>query len=628
MKKIIPLFLAAISFSVPAFSQAGRESLIDSLRLKLQTAAEDTNKVHLLYQLSYHYPYINPDEGIKCGKQALELAEKLSWKRGIADANATIGGNYANKADYANALAYEYKALEMYEDLKDSSRQAVMFRNIGIVHHTSKNQEKALEYYDKGLHIYEALHDSEGIAAIYSNMANAYFSLKKKDKVIEYDLKALEIYKAMDNLPEQARLIGNIANFYAIEGDFSEAMVYYFDALRRETALKNKNGITRNLGNIGETYLDIARDTSGTIKADSLIPSGNAANLKKAIEYLEITIANAKELDQTEYYLAFGEVLSEAYFLAGNTKDALRIYREYIAIRDSVYDVEKYNTAMRKQLDYEYGKREDSIQYQKQLTEVKFEEEKKSRRREKIFYIAGLILVLVFSGFMFNRWRVTQKQKKIIEVEKKRSDDLLLNILPAETAQELKQKGHADAQMIEQVTVLFTDFKGFTGLAEKLSPQELVAEINECFSAFDHIMEKYGVEKIKTIGDAYMAAGGLPTPNKTHAVDVVNAALEIHKFMNGWAKEKMAKGLPYFEIRIGVHTGPVVAGIVGIKKFQYDIWGDTVNTASRMESSGEAGKVNISGTTYELVKEKFVCIARGKIEAKNKGVMEMYFVEG
>ena len=221
---------------------------------------------------------------------------------------------------------------------------------------------------------------------------------------------------------------------------------------------------------------------------------------------------------------------------------------------------------------------------------------------------------------------LVEERTQELRVAKVKSEELLLNILPEEIADELKTKGYAEAKYIDEVTVLFTDFIGFTQLAERMSPKELVAEINLCFSAFDNIMSRHGIEKIKTIGDAYMAAGGLPTPNQTHAEDVVKAAIDIQSFMAKHKAEKAARNELYFEIRIGVHTGPVVAGIVGIKKFQYDIWGDTVNTASRMESSGEVGKVNISGTTYELVKDKFNCTYRGMVAAKGKGEVAMYFV--
>ena len=223
--------------------------------------------------------------------------------------------------------------------------------------------------------------------------------------------------------------------------------------------------------------------------------------------------------------------------------------------------------------------------------------------------------------------RVNERTRELRE-EKEHSEKLLLNILPAEVAEELKAKGEAEAVQIDHVTVLFTDFKGFTAMSEKVTPKDLVRDLNECFSAFDHITEKYGIEKIKTIGDAYMAAGGLPVPNTTHATDAIRAAFEMRDFIAEGKARKVAAGLPFFEIRIGIHTGPVVAGIVGVKKFQYDIWGDTVNTASRMESSGEVGQVNISESTYSLVKDELglAFTPRGKVEAKGKGEMQMYFV--
>jgi DNA-binding response OmpR family regulator len=220
-----------------------------------------------------------------------------------------------------------------------------------------------------------------------------------------------------------------------------------------------------------------------------------------------------------------------------------------------------------------------------------------------------------------------------INKEKKRSDELLLNILPFETAKELKETGKSLPQKFEMVTVLFTDFKGFTMISEKMTPEHLVGELHLIFSEFDKIISKYQIEKIKTIGDSYMCAGGLPTPNITNPLDVVLAAFDMKYFIETrTAKLKNNSDFPLWKIRIGVHTGPVVSGVVGTKKFSYDIWGDTVNIASRMESSGEENMINISNTTFKLIKNKLEqhkikVTYRGEVDAKNKGKIKMYFVD-
>jgi class 3 adenylate cyclase len=207
--------------------------------------------------------------------------------------------------------------------------------------------------------------------------------------------------------------------------------------------------------------------------------------------------------------------------------------------------------------------------------------------------------------------------------QKQKSDDLLLNILPAEVAEELKERGAARAKQYEDVTVLFTDFVDFTQWSESLAPEAVVDEIDSCFRAFDRIIEQYGLEKIKTVGDAYIAVSGLPVPNAHHARDVLRAALEIKSFMEERRREQPHS----FGIRMGVHSGPVVAGIVGVKKFAYDIWGDTVNTAARMEQHSEPGELNISETTYAMVRDQFLVRPRGALEVKHKGCMRMYFVD-
>jgi class 3 adenylate cyclase len=224
-----------------------------------------------------------------------------------------------------------------------------------------------------------------------------------------------------------------------------------------------------------------------------------------------------------------------------------------------------------------------------------------------------------------------EREKALIAQEKseiamEESEKLLLNILPFKVAQELKDKGTVTPARYEKVSVLFTDFKGFTKVAEGMDEQELLSELDACFTQFDEIILRNNLEKLKTIGDSYMCAGGLPVSNRTNAIDACIAALEIQSFMNQLKEIKLSLNLPFWELRLGIHTGPVVAGVVGRFKFAYDIWGDTVNTASRMESGGETGKINISSATYEEVKYFFETEYRGKIHGKNKGEMDMYFL--
>jgi adenylate cyclase len=417
--------------------------------------------------------------------------------------------------------------------------------------------------------------------------------------------------------------MGSIGNVYQAQRDFAKALEYYFNTLKAFDSLGDKYGVAVGYGNIGETYLIIARDTTGMIKPGELIPAGKTANLHKSVEYLNKAITLFKEIGVLDAIISYSKGLSEAYLLSGDYKGAFESYKQYATLNDSVNSNANKIKITNLESARELGLKEKQIEIDK-LAIVK-------KRNERVFFIAGIMILLLVIVIILRNYYTQAKTNELLSKanyllsnEKKRSDDLLRNILPLEVADELKATGSAVAKHFDHVTVMFTDFVNFTKAGERMNPQQLIEELHTCFKAFDEIIGKYNIEKIKTIGDAYLAVSGLPVIDTQHGEHIVRAAIDINTYMT---KRKEQMGDKTFEVRIGIHSGSVVAGIVGVKKFAYDIWGDTVNTASRMEENSEAGKVNISQTTYELVKDKFVCIYRGEIEAKNKGELKMYFVE-
>jgi class 3 adenylate cyclase len=313
----------------------------------------------------------------------------------------------------------------------------------------------------------------------------------------------------------------------------------------------------------------------------------------------------------------------------GNGTKALEYYEILNTIEDSLHAKETEKKLQ--QMEFRKAMFQDSIikAEEAQIVEQAHKEEVRRKNQTKnIFLMSGVILVFVSLGL----WRGLQfvrRSRKIIAREKEKSDKLLLNILPQEIADELKQTGEARPRKYNHVSILFTDFVDFTRISERMSPEELVAEINACYKTFDRIIEKWGVEKIKTIGDAYMAVDGFGKESGLAAKNIVQVALDIISFTSKRKKENEDSGKPAFEIRVGIHTGDVIAGIVGEKKFQFDIWGDAVNTASRIESLSEEGKVNISEATFQLIKDEpyFTFEGRGEIKVKGKGNMKMWFVK-
>ena len=578
----------------------------------------------------------------QCYQKSLAIHERIGEKKGVAGNLNNIGLIYREQGRDDQALDYYMRSRSIFEEIGDKNGLGNSLNNIGSIYADQRNHARALEYLEKGAAIQKEVGNEKALANGLGNIGVVYDDLGDTARALEYFEKSLAIREAIGDQNGTAVSLNNLAVHYSDQGDLSRALEYHQRSLSIREELGDKSGTTLSLTNIGHLYQ--AQGAHGP-----------------ALSYCQKGLALADELAAWDLQKEACRCLYDTYKALGKGEEALVYLEKMRVVEDSINSQE--TSRKLEQMEFARVMLQDSIAKAEEARLVQEEHNEEMRReaRTRNIAIGGGVLVLLMAGSIYARLRYVRRAKAELQVEKDRSEDLLLNILPADIAKELKEKGRADARDFDNVSILFTDFKGFTAASEKLSAQELVGEINTCFEAFDGIVGKYGVEKIKTIGDAYMAAGGLPLPKDDSAKNTVLAALDMQAFIANRKAERSAKGLPFFEMRVGIHSGPVVAGIVGVKKFQYDIWGDTVNTASRMESSGEVGQVNISEATYRLVvgaqlsvvglgdgsltpgrspgqadnrqlttdnRQQFHFTPRGKVQAKGKGEMEMYFVRG
>ena len=631
MKKSI--LLANFMFALLHFTSA-QNNTIDSLEAILKTAGQDTNKVNILNTLSYELLYSNTDTTIFLATQAKNLAEKLNYSKGIASAYLRLGQAYNNLGSYEQSQAYLSKALALSTDKLTTAK---IYVNIGINHYEMSNYPEALKNYFTGLKAFEEAGDKRAIGSVYNNIANIYTDMGNYDEALKNHIAAKKIREANNDKRGIAGSHLNIGVIYFSQGNYYEALKNWFEAKKLYEELGDKNEVALTYNHIGVVYknqekyepalknyfdalkiLEEVRDKEGIAITYNNIGTVLIADSKagEAKEWLMKSLHLAKEIGIKttiqDAYLSHARAVSAL----NNYPDAYANYKMYIVYRDSIANKENTEKIVQQKMQYEFDKKETQSRAEQAVT-------KKELQRQKLVrngFVGGFAIVLLFALLFLS-------QRNKINKEKKRSDELLLNILPIEVANEIKMNGRSNPKTFSMVTVMFTDFKDFTQVSQNISAELLVAELDYCFSAFDTILQHYKIEKIKTVGDAYLCASGLPVSSFTHATDMVNAAIEIRNFMLLRKKEKESKGEIPFELRIGIHTGPVVAGIVGVKKYSYDIWGDTVNLAARMEQNSEDGKINISSSTYELVKDKFKCLHRGKLQAKNKGEVDMFFVE-
>lgn len=646
------LIIITLIFAINiAKAQLSGQAKIDSLLKELPMMKEDTNGVNLLEQLTFLLYSSDPDKGIEIGLMSIELAKKIDWKLGEANSYNSLAVVYSGgKSNFPKALEYFLKSLEIYKEIKSKNGIASAYSNIGGIYEFQSDFPKALNYYHKALKIYEVTKKFSHIASLYGNIGNLFVKLNEYPKAIDYYKKALDINEEINNQEGIANYLINIGIVYKQQLDYPKALDYhlrslvlmeklgkktlvalvltnigyinmlqsnyyesleYFDkALKINQELDNKSGLATLYGNMGQLYLLLSKDSvlSNISEANTFVSLNKEVNLNRSIDFNLRSIKILEELGVLDSRAHYYKNLAEAYKLNGDANKAYDYLQIHIKLKDSVYNQENNERiATLEKL------REDDVnrlKIEKQEILLKAKEDEK----QLILMSAGGALLSVILILL------------IIVNQRRKSEKLLLNILPSLIAKRLKAKEENIADDFESATIIFIDLVGFTSFAKDKKASEVVELLNNIFHRFDNLVKKHGLEKIKTMGDGYLAVSGVPDIDSNNCKKAINFAFEVRIEIE---KFNVETGLT-INARIGLETGPLVAGVIGSSKFIYDIWGDSVNTASRMESTGLPGKIQITeNVKTELEKQSldFSFEEREAFEVKGKGLMQTYFLE-
>ncbi|MDM9632258.1 adenylate/guanylate cyclase domain-containing protein [Robiginitalea aurantiaca] len=653
--RTVPILFSMVFFSIFVSAQEQIEKRgSDPMQNKIRT---DSTEVNALLNQSEGQRFSNPDSSIILARQAIELSEDINFEVGKARGFKNIGLVYGDKNDFGDALDYFNRSLAVYKKELDTAGISAIQNNIGSVHQTMGDNPKALQFFMQSLRNAEVVQDPLRIGTAFVNLGTVYSNDDLTlDQANENFRKSIPFFEEIDYVLGLAVANVNIGEVFLKQAEIhnkkSETLLeqekarlsipYLEDALDgfREVGIDPATPL--NL--LGLAYLRMGQLESSqdyyqqglssalekgtkSEEAKAYIGLGNSyleeQNSSLAIQNFSKGLDVARETGLLREMSESLEGLSKAYALRRDYPSAYRAQQEFAAVQDSLRRENYANemSELRTVFDLERREKEnDLLKAENALNEIQIEKDARDKMLLKI--ILGLFLAII-AGFVFQFFYIRRTNKRLA-FERNRSEQILLNILPKETADELKENGFIKAKEFEQITVLFTDFKAFSVVAERISGEMLVKSVDYYFKNFDAITERNNVEKIKTIGDAYMCAGGIPTPNSSHAEDAFRAAKEILDFVKE-TELNPPSGVYPFKIRIGLNSGPVVAGVVGVRKFAYDVWGNTVNIAARMESSSVPGRINVSESTYELLKDKHQFSYRGEIEAKNGKMLKMYF---
>ncbi len=581
-------FLIGLTLLFFEISYGQNQKLADSLIVAYKTGSYD-DEMKILSEILLEET--NPDITLEYSEILLSKASKDSSLVHLYNGYLQQGNAFQFKGDNTKALESYLSSLNYANRLQDDKGIGSLMISIAGLYTGMDNFGNAQAYYKKGIAILRKTNDSIKIATALLNAGDDYFNSGKLDSALIHSKESARVFEKLDYPLGVAYSTGNIGMVYAEQGKHDDAETNINRSIELLEELEDYYPITVYLIYMSDIYLKKEQHAT-------------------AIDYANRSLLLAEQYQLKEQISEANLKLSQLYETIGNLEVSYAHYKDHIIYRDSLINVENVQQIADMRTDYEVSQKQIEVD----LLDTKNTLLETQKRNQLI--VLGFVGLLLLASLWFYR---------AISKEKKKSESLLLNILPEDTATELKLNGKVKAKQYESVSVLFTDFKGFTSYSEKLSPEALVDTVSFYFSKFDAIIDSYGLEKIKTIGDAYMCAGGLHDAKEDHPQRMVRAAFDIAAFVEETKKDTAATDLT-FDIRIGINTGPVVAGVVGTKKFAYDIWGDTVNVASRMESMSEPGRINVSENTYALILHEFECEARGEISVKNRGVMKMFFV--
>jgi class 3 adenylate cyclase len=555
----------------------------------------------------------NYQKALEASKNALQIYENSRYQQeSLADLYSRLGGDYISVKQNDSAYVYYWKAIEVYKAIGNKNFAANLLNyialqkeEVGDVQTAEKWNEEAFKLVEPGSNWYESMDHRTNVnkmSILIKAKGEKSYTNAEKETLRNYLQKLQPSLQSYLKEDQQLRDQNDI-EYYAIFSKAFEKVDSFKQALyflNKSTVLKDSIFDTEKM----KSFSDLESELSMEKERNKLL-------LEEETKRLELQ----KQAELTALKVEF----EQKQALAKTEEEKKRLLLE--------------EDLKRREIELKYKQEQGAItfRFEQERQIEKIEQERKDAlaqaeltrsRNERNMSILGAGLALLMVGI--TAWSYLQKRKdnKRIEQEKQKSDELLLNILPFEVAEELKANGKTVAKNYDEVSVLFTDFVGFTANSERIGVQELLTELNICFTEFDNIMGRYGLEKIKTIGDAYLAVSGLPLKNENHASNAIHAAIDILKFI-----EKRKLDNPNtLDIRIGIHSGNVIAGIIGVKKFAYDIWGDTVNTAARMEQASATGRINISEDTFQLAQHHFSFEPRGMVQVKGKGGIKMYFI--